>query len=127
MEDGKNIMRAFATQYGIQLEVWDAALVLDEQWLLDAGPAYEWDTPIPQEVCNRLPKHYRFHARRWLCMRLGIKGKRQVLPVAVDVVIRARWPEASGKYTGFQSSEGTEWCMLSISVHSFVCVVCTMM
>lgn len=107
MADPAAVLRGFAAECGVQQDVWDAALVLDEQWLLQQGSAFDRDTPIP--AVGAQPRNFRFHARRWLVKRLTLRGGRFKLPDAVDAAIQQRWPEPDGgEYTGFHPGMGMQ-------------------
>lgn len=99
MASPAEVVRAYAIEHGVL--GWDAAQVLDPDWLRLVGPAYSRDDPIPAQ--GALPKHFRFHARRWLCKKLGFV-ERQRLPEHIEDVIKQRWPEEGGAYTGFQDA-----------------------
>jgi len=98
-------LRDFASTHAVEASEWDAALILSEGWLLENGTAFENDAPIPVELNMRMPKHFGFHARRWLVQKLRLRGAHVKLPVAVDEVLCQRWPEPDGQYTGFSAGK----------------------
>ena len=78
--------------------------LLSEETLRLLGPAYKRDTPIPAEA---LPKHFRFHARRWIVNRVQWAPGQAArpLPSEVESIIHERCPDRIENITGFISSD----------------------
>jgi predicted RNase H-like HicB family nuclease len=94
MEPMSREIHAFGEQFDKDFTLEDALNLLDENWLLMKGCAYEDDDPIPSSSEKRKNEHFRFHARRWLVRLSGCSyGVRVKLPGKVNDVFYQRWPK----------------------------------